>query len=180
MVGNSTECLVRVALLWVLVGAMAAPARAGPIPQPLLQAVRARAAVAYRGEQIVVAWESAARTQASLVRIEHDPPAWTRLDYVPLGPSRRWTVIRSGTVELRFDPLQLTGTTGRAGVDEDDFEAARLPWLLQNYRVVTAQDALLGRKATRLELAPVAHDRPTHRLTVDDETGVVLRSERAG
>jgi len=172
--------LIRAVALWGLVAALATPARAAPAPAPLLQVVRAQAAVAYRGEQIVVAWNGATRADASLVRIEHDPPAWTRLDYVPLGPSRRWTVIRSGTVEIRFDPLQLTGTTGRAGVDEDDFEAARLPWLLQNYRVITAQDALLGRKATRLELAPVAHDRPTHRLTVDDETGVVLRSERAG
>src|SRR5207247_1665784 len=68
----------------------------------------------------------------------------------------------------------------RRGAGDRCPRAARLPWLLQNYRVITAQDALLGRKATRLELAPVAHDRPTHRLTVDDETGVVLRSERAG
>src|SRR2546426_1022306 len=181
MVRNSTESLVRVALLWVLVGAMAAPARAGPIPQPLLQAVRARAAVAYRGEQIVVAWEGAAKAQASLVRIEHDPPAWTRLDYVPLGPSLRWTVIRRDTVEIRFDPLRLTGTTGpRASTDEDAFETVHLPWLLENYRIATAQDALLGRKVTRVELVPAAGDRPTHRLTVDDETGVVLRSERIG
>src|SRR5439155_1079931 len=85
--------------------------------------------------------------------------------------------------QVHRTPSQGSGAVGPrrgAGVDEDDFEAARLPWLLQNYRVVTAQDALLGRKATRLELAPVAHDRPTHRVTVDDETGVVLRSARAG
>src|SRR3989454_1063747 len=181
MVRNSTESLVRVALLWVLVAAMAAPARAGPIPQPLLQAARARGAVAYRGEQIVVAWEGAARAQASLVRIEHDPPAWTRLDYVPLGPNLRWTVIRRDTVEIRFDPLRLTGTTGpHASADEDAFETAHLPWLLENYRIATTQDALLGRKVTRIELVPAAGDRPTHRLTVDDETGVVLRSERIG
>src|SRR3989454_10688453 len=181
MVHLSTESLARVVFLGVLVGAMAAPARAGPIPQPLLQAVRARAAVAYRGEQIVVAWESAARTQASLVRIEHDPPAWTRLDYVPLGPNLRWTVIRRDTVEIRFDPLRLTGTTGpHASADEDAFETAHLPWLLENYRIATTQDALLGRKVTRIELVPAAGDRPMHRLTVDDETGVVLRSERIG
>src|SRR5207245_9999596 len=96
MVRNSTESLVRVALLWVLVGAMAGPARAGPIPQPLLQAGRARAAVAYRGEQIVVAWEGAARAQASLVRIEHDPPAWTRFDYFPRRPAPRLARVRRG------------------------------------------------------------------------------------
>lgn len=181
MAHQSTESLVRVALLWGLVAAMAVPARAAPAPAPLLQAARARASVAYRGEQIVVAWDGVARAQASLVRIEHDPPAWTRLDYFPLGPDRRWTVIRRDAVEIRFDPLRLTGTTGpHAGADEDAFESAHLTWLLENYRVVTAQDALLGRKATRVELAPTAHDRPTHRLTVDDETGVVLRSERIG
>src|SRR2546430_15038826 len=107
MVRNSTESLVRVALLWVLVGAMAAPARAGPIPQPLLQAVRARAAGAYRGEQIVVGWEGAAKAQASLVRIEHDPPPWTRLDYAPLGPCLRRTVSRLDIVQIRCDPPRL-------------------------------------------------------------------------
>src|SRR2546428_14019142 len=101
MVRNSTESLVRVALLWVLVGAMAAPARAGPIPQPLLQAVRARAAGAYRGEQIVGAWESAAGTQASLVRIQHHPPAPTRVDSVPLGPNPRWTGVPTATLQTR-------------------------------------------------------------------------------
>src|SRR2546430_1427032 len=181
MVAKSTEPLIRAVALWGLVAALATPARAAPVPAPLLQVVRAQAAVAYRGEQIVVAWNGATRADASLVHIEHDPPAWTRLDYVPLGPSRRWTVIRSGTVEIRFDPLQLTGTTGpRASTDEDAFETVHLPWLLENYRIATAQDALLGRKVTRVELVPSAGDRPTHRLTVDDETGVVLRSERIG
>lgn len=179
MVANSTKPLAWAALCWGLVAVLAVPVRAAPFPAPLLQIVRARV-VAYRGEQIVVAWTGASRADASLVFIERDPPAWTRLDYFPLGATRRWTVIRSGAVEIRFDPHQMTGTTGHAGLDEDDFEAARLPWLLENYRVVTAPDTLLGRAATRLELAPVAHDRPTHRLIVDDETGVVLRSERIG
>ena len=181
MVAKSTEPLVRAVALWGLVAALATSARAAPAPAPLLQAVRARAAVAYRGEQIVVAWNAATRADASLVRIEHDPPAWTRLDYFPLGPNRRWTVIRRDTVEIRFDPLRLTGTTGPpASADEDAFETTHLPWLLENYRIATAQDAFLGRKVTRVELVPSAGDRPTHRLTVDDETGVVLRSERIG
>ncbi|HTE04074.1 MAG TPA: hypothetical protein VK739_08050, partial [bacterium] len=105
MANQVGTALIRAVALWGLVAALATPARAAPAPAPLLQVVRAQAAVAYRGEQIVVAWNGATRADASLVRIEHDPPAWTRLDYVPLGPSRRWTVIRSGTVEIRFDPL---------------------------------------------------------------------------
>src|SRR2546426_9666842 len=104
MVRNSTESLVRVALLWVLVGAMAAPARAGPIPQPLLQAVRAPAAVAYRGEQIVVAREGAAGAQASPGRIEHHPPALAPLDYVPPRPKLPRTGVRRDPVEVRFVP----------------------------------------------------------------------------
>ncbi len=181
MAHRPAESLVRVTLLVVLVAAMPAPAHAGPAPPPLLQAVRARATVAYRGEQIVVTWGGAARAQAFLVRIERDPPAWTRLDYFPLGPNLRWTVIRRDAVEIRFDPLRLTGTTGaHLSSDDDTFETVHLPWLLENYRTVTAQDALLGRKTTRVELAPATHDRPMRRIAVDDETGVVLRSERIG
>src|SRR2546426_12690591 len=104
MVRNSTESLVRVALLWVLVAAMAAPARAGPIPQPLLQAARARAAVAYRRGQIVVAWEGAARAQASLVRSEAESPARRRVDYGPLRPTPLWTGIPRATVRMPLGP----------------------------------------------------------------------------
>src|SRR5256712_14140640 len=86
MVRNSTESLVRVALLWVLVGAMAAPARPGPIPQPLLQAVRARAAVPHPPRQSPAAWEGAARAPAPLVRIRPAPPPRTPLVYIPPGP----------------------------------------------------------------------------------------------
>src|SRR5437870_11816268 len=99
MVAKSTEPLIRAVALWGLVAALATPARAAPAPAPLLQVVRAQAAVAYRREQIVVARNGATRADASLVRIEHDPPAWTRLAYVPHGPRRRRTVLRRWTVD---------------------------------------------------------------------------------
>jgi negative regulator of sigma E activity len=163
------------------IGLSVPPAYASTAPAPLVQTVRARSTVAYQGEQIVVTWEGATHTVASLVQIEHDPPDWTMLDYLALGPSRRLTVIRRPGSEIRFDPVRHTGTTA-AGLssEEDAFETAHLPWLLENYGITTAPDELLGRKATRVLLIPEISDRPSRTLVVDDATGVLLRSERVG
>ncbi len=187
MARRTEDSLVTVALLVGLAALTSAagsgprPAHAATAPTSLSQAVRARSTVAYQGEQIVVTWEGTTHAVASLVRVEYDPPDWTRLDYLALGPSRRLTLIRRAASEIRFDPVRLTGTTATGlSYDEDTFETAHLPWLLENYGITMAPDELLGRKATRIELVPTVPDRPTRRLVVDDATGVVLRSERIG
>jgi negative regulator of sigma E activity len=188
MARRAEDSLVSIALLVSLAATLTSPAAPGlqsvhaaTAPAPLSQAVRARSTVAYQGEQIVMTWEGTTHTVASLVRVEYDPPSWTRLDYMALGPSRRLTLIRRATSETRFDPVRLTGTTTMGlSYDEDTFQTAHLPWLLENYGITTSPDELLGRKATLIELVPTVPDRPTRRLVVDDATGVVLRSERIG
>ncbi|HVH31187.1 MAG TPA: hypothetical protein VNA31_05930 [bacterium] len=154
---------------------------AATAPAPLVQSVRARSTVAYQGEQIVVTWEGTTHTVASLVQVEHDPPDWTQLEYLALGPSRRFTVIRRPGSEIRFDPVRRTGTSATGlNSEEDTFESAHLPWLLENYGITTIPDELLGRRATRIVLVPEIADRPSRTLVVDDATGVLLRSERVG
>src|SRR2546422_25046 len=103
MVRNSTESLVRVALLWVLVGAMAAPARAGPIPQPLLQAGRARAAGAHPRGQIVGALGGAAPGPGPPGPVEHRPPPPARVGDFPLRPDPPPAVVPPGP---RRDPVR--------------------------------------------------------------------------
>lgn len=159
----------------------AEPAYAAQPLAPLVQTVRARSTVAYQGEQIVVTWEGTTHNVASLVQVESDPPHWTMWDYLALGPSRRLTVIRRPGSEIRFDPVRQTGTTTTwISPEEDAFESAHLPWLVENYGITMVPDELLGRKATRVRLIPEIADRPSRTLVVDDTTGVLLRSERVG
>src|SRR2546425_173538 len=132
---------------------------AATAPSPLVQSVRARSTVAYQGEQIVVTWEGTTHTVASLVQVEHDPPDWTQLDYLALGPSRRFTVIRRQGSEIRFDPVRRTGTTATGlNSEEDSFESAHLPWVVENYGITMVPDQLLGRGATRRSRLPCRRD----------------------
>ncbi len=164
----------------VLLAVLPIPARAAAAPAPLLRAARAPSEVAYAGEQMVVTWDGR-DVSASLVRVEHDPAGWTRLDYRPVGSASRWTVLRRGEEEIRFDPVQRTGTRMTSlSNDGEAFETNHLPWLLENYRITTAAADELGRQATRLEFVPVTADRPARRIVVDDATGVVMRSVRVG
>jgi hypothetical protein len=163
----------------LLLASAAAPVWA-ETPTPLMLAARASSLVAYSGEQLVVAWKGQ-DILASLVRVEHDPTGWSRLEYQPVGTASRWTVLQHDADEIRFDPVQRTGTrTTRLPTDRDAFESRHLPWLLDNYQITTAPDRTLGRQATRLNLMPVAADRPARQLVIDDATGIILRSERLG
>ncbi len=162
----------------------AAPPRAREasvgVPPALVEAARAPAHVAYTGEQVIVTWDGR-NVSASLVRIEYDPAGWSRLDYRAVGPAGRWTVWRRGADEIRFDPLRRTGSrTTRLPIDGDAMTGSHLPWLMENYRISTRPDSLLGRRATRMDFVPLAGDRPARRIDVDNATGVVLRSERLG
>jgi hypothetical protein len=117
----------------------------------------------------------------ALGTVEHDPPGWTRLDYTLLGSSRRLVVLRHGDQEIQYDPSTLTGTrTSRLESGEEDFQTSHLPWLLANYRVTVTPGELLGRRTERIAVVPTSPDRPVRRFDVDDDTGVILRSERIG
>lgn len=161
----------------ILAAVLAEPATAAPFPPPLLKAIRAPAASAYRGEIIVTTWDSAgART--TLVIVEHDAPDWSLFEYRPVGSTRRWTVVRRGVLEIQFDPATRTGTRRPRLPDDDALVGGHLPWLQANYRITTRGGVLLGRPVSFVELTPRIPDRPARRMAVDDETGVVLRSER--
>src|SRR5439155_72472 len=101
MGAKSTEPLVRAVALWGLVAALATSARAAPAPAPLLQAVRARAAVAYRGEQIVVAWNAATRADGSLGEVT----AFLKFEIMPVG-WRRGAVLPSGLHLTPREPVR--------------------------------------------------------------------------
>lgn len=156
-----------------------APARASPAA-PLIRAARAATDVAYRGEQLV-ATHLGGGVQVTLVRVEHDPQGWTRLEYRPVGTARRWVVLRRAHEVIRYDPATRRGTWSFRDPTEqldDDFATGHLPLLQDNYTVVRGTATLLGRPVDRIELRPRSGDRPTRRIDVDQATGLALRSER--
>ncbi len=163
----------------LLVAALVRPAAAAPAPPPeLLRAVQAPQRVAYRGELVVSTWDSAG-VHTTLVTVEHDPPDWSQFEYRPVGSTRRWMVLRRGSVVIQFDPAARSGTRReRQPSDEDALLSNHLPWLLANYHITASPGVVLGRAVSHLEFAPQIADRPARRMDVDGVTGVVLRSER--
>lgn len=169
--------MIRILLATVLAGAMALPASAAPA-DILARLVRSRATSAYRGEQIIATWDGS-QTQTTFVRVEYDPPGWTRLEYRPMGSSALHVVLRHDAQEIQYDPLTRRGTRRTRLPDtDDDVEMSHLSWLAANYRVNAAPAELLGRPVARIDIRPLAPDRPSRHIYVDDATGVVLRSER--
>lgn len=157
----------------------AAPVRASP-GTPLIRAARAATGVAYRGEQLV-ATHLGGGIQVTLVRVEHDPLGWTRLEYRPVGTTRRWVVLRRAHEVIRYDPATRRGTWSSrdpAEPSDDGFVTGDLPLLQDNYTVVRRTATMLGRPVDRVELRPRSGDRPTRRIDVDRTTGLALRSER--
>jgi hypothetical protein len=165
-------------LLTVAVVAAAGPARAASVPPALLRAIHAPEQVAYAGEQLVATWTGRS-VHTVLVRVEHDPDGWTRLEYRPVGLSERWVVLRRGREQVRYDPVRRTGVRTTAPPPEsDELDGGHLSWLLENYRVEVRPTTWAGRPATAIRLRPIHGDRPERRMLLDDRTGLVLRSER--
>jgi negative regulator of sigma E activity len=161
----------------ILLLAIANPGHAAASADPLSRAVQARQQVAYRGEQIVATWHGG-RSQVTMVQVEHDPPDWSRVEYHPVGSTQRLAVVRQGNVQMQYDLATLQGTRTPRLNEDDSFFTTHLQWLKENYRTTLSASEVMGRKTDRAELRPVAADRPTRRIEVDRETGVILRSER--
>lgn len=173
--------MIRVLLTGILLAALALPRAEAAAPSPLVRAVQAQAKVAYQGEQIVLTWLGST-VDVALVHVQHDPSSETRMEYMPIGSSRRLNVILRDGLEIRYDPLRGRGTRTSRPVFEDQldelFLTTHLPLLQANYRISVSSGRFLGRDVDVVVLSPIHRDRPTRRIWIDRETGVVLRSER--
>ncbi|MDR5694831.1 MAG: sigma-E factor regulatory protein RseB domain-containing protein [Armatimonadota bacterium] len=173
--------MIRVLVTGILLVMLALPQAARAAPSPLVRAVRAQAEVAYQGEQIVMTWLGST-VDVALVKIQHDPASQTRLAYTPLGSSRRLNVLFQDETEIRYDPTRQRGTrTARVAFGDqldEVFLATHLPLLQANYRISVSPGRFLGRNVEIVVLSPISRDRPTRRMAIDQETGVILRSER--
>lgn len=131
----------------------------------LARAAAAPRTLAYHGrQQVRFGWGQ--RQVTSTVRVVHEPPARTRLDYSG-AELDGVCVITDGLHTWRYDPRL-------ARVDEATATGADLPVSLAGYRVrVGPGEAVVGRATRRIELSGAKVART---LWLDTESGLLLRS----
>ncbi len=172
------------ALGWALAAsAPAPPARAqqGPGDSPLLwlqSAATAPRRTSYVGTKTVTVW--AAGVQASEVRVYHQAPDRTRLEYPAAGAQPARIVIITGRTEVEFTPAR-NEVVRRPAPEHDEEGLAReiLPRILENYDArFGGTDTVAGRPARIIDIQPKFPGRPRLRLWIDTETRLLLRLER--
>jgi peptidoglycan/xylan/chitin deacetylase (PgdA/CDA1 family)/negative regulator of sigma E activity len=183
----------RIAVLAIC--AMLAPfAPAGPAPaapplgpaadsEPirwLTEAALAPRTVSYEGTKTVTVWAQTVR--ASEVRIYHEAPDRTRLEYLAAGDQPERIVVINGARQIEFVPGRDRYVEGPAPrTDEDELIRQILPQLTANYDVHFAGgERVAGRPARIIEIQGRLPGRPRLRLWIDAQTRLILRLERYG
>lgn len=157
--------------------AVAAPARSA---QDWLElALTASQIVSFMGTKEVIVWSDHGAA-ASSVHVARLAPKGLRLDYRPTADRPRRIVIDDGRRHWQYEPRARLALLSPSTRDEAEaFLGAHLTLLRSNYTPrVVRRDQIAGRPAVLLVLTAVRGARPHLRLWVDEEHGLVLRSER--
>ncbi|HKX18486.1 MAG TPA: polysaccharide deacetylase family protein [bacterium] len=159
--------------------AFGAPGEAEPI-RWLQEAALAPRSVSYAGTKTVTVWAQTVR--ASEVRIYHQAPDHTRLEYLAAGDQPERVVVINGGRQIEFVPGRGRYLEGPAPqTDEDALIRQFLPQLAQNYEVRFAgAERVAGRPARVVDIQGRLPGRPRLRLWIDVETRLILRLERYG
>ena len=159
--------------------AFGAPGEAEPI-RWLQDAALAPRSVSYAGTKTVTVWAQTVR--ASEVRIYHQAPDHTRLEYLAAGDQPERVVVINGGRQIEFVPGRGRYVEGPAPqTDEDALIRQFLPQLAQNYEVRFAgEERVAGRPARIVDIQGRLPGRPRLRLWIDVETRLILRLERYG
>jgi peptidoglycan/xylan/chitin deacetylase (PgdA/CDA1 family)/negative regulator of sigma E activity len=136
--------------------------------------------VSYIGTKTVTLWAQTVR--ASEVRVYHEAPDRTRLEYLATGDQPARVVVISGGHQIEFVPGSGRYLEGPAlRTDEDALTRQILPQLAANYDVRFAGiERVAGRAARVVEIEGKRPGRPRLRLWIDIETRLILRLERYG
>ncbi|HLJ59576.1 MAG TPA: polysaccharide deacetylase family protein [bacterium] len=176
---------------WSLVGAALAPAaRPQPAAPPpavdaaaldwLRAAATALGRVSYRGTRTSTVW--AGRVQAVLVRVYHQAPDRTRLEYLAVGDQPARIVVIDGGAQTTY--VRATNRIIRspaARTDEEALTQQILPQIAENYTVRFAGvEQVAGRAARVIDVQSRFPGRPRLRVWVDVGTRLILRFERYG
>ncbi len=155
-------------------------AQGRPDPQALLDSSLMEPQVSYQGEMHVTHWYGD-RVRAEVVKVFFLPPGRYRREAVlPDGRVGHVSVSDGETEEFR---LAKTGKVLQGSAIKSSpklmAQEQEKELLLRNYKVVlVGGEHVAGRKAWVVELKPSLNDRPRQRLTIDEETRVILENKR--
>jgi len=146
----------------------------------LTEAAVAPRSVSYSGTKTVTVWAQTVR--ASEVRIYHQAPDRTRLEYLAAGDQPERVVVISGGQQVEFVPGRGRYVEAPAPqTDEDTLIRQILPQLAANYEVRFAgAERVAGRPARIIDIQGRRPGRPRLRLWIDVESRLILRLERYG
>ena len=164
-------------------GAPGVPPAGPDEPEPirwLTEAALAPRGVSYTGTKTVTVWAQTVR--ASEVRIYHQAPDRTRLEYLAAGDQPERVVVINAGRQIEFVPGRGRYVEGPAPqTDEDELIRQILPQLAANYEVRFAgAERVAGRPARIIDIRGRLPGRPRLRLWIDLETRLILRLERYG
>jgi peptidoglycan/xylan/chitin deacetylase (PgdA/CDA1 family)/negative regulator of sigma E activity len=143
------------------------------------EAALAPRSISYEGTKTVTIWAQVIR--ASEVRIYHQAPDRTRLEYLAAGDQPARVVVISGNRQIEFVPGRGRYMEGTAPQTDEDALTRILPQVAANYAVRFAgAERVAGRPTRIVEIEGRRPGRPRLRLWIDTETRLILRVERYG
>ncbi len=170
---------------WGLLGPTSGPvwgqAGAGGTPLAWLRsAATAPRRVNYQGTKTVTVW--AGTVQASQVRVYHQAPDQTRLEYLAAGNQPERIVVIAGRAETDFIPSTNQFVRRQApAADEEGLTRQVLPQILENYDVrFEGAETVAGRPTRIIDVRSKFPGRPHLRIWVDTQSRLILRFERYG
>jgi peptidoglycan/xylan/chitin deacetylase (PgdA/CDA1 family)/negative regulator of sigma E activity len=174
---------------WGLAGAASSPPGLPALAQQngedsplawLRSAATAPRRVSYAGTKTITVW--AGGVQASQVRVYHEAPDNTRLEYLPAGTQPERIVIISGGTAVEFTPGENEFIRRPApAVSEEGLNRNILPRIVENYDILFGgSEQVAGRPTRIVDVVGKVPGRPRLRIWIDTETRLILRFERYG
>ncbi len=170
---------------WGLFGPVSGPVwgqeGAGAAPLAWLRsAANAPRRVSYQGTKTVTVW--AGTVQASQVRVYHQAPDQTRLEYLAAGNQPERIVVITGRAETDFIPSTNQFVRRQApAADEAGLTRQVLPQILENYHIqFEGAETVAGRPTRIIDVRSKFPGRPHLRIWVDTQSRLILRFERYG
>jgi peptidoglycan/xylan/chitin deacetylase (PgdA/CDA1 family)/negative regulator of sigma E activity len=146
----------------------------------LVSAITAPQRVTYLGMKTVTVWGQGV-LRASEVRVYHQAPDRTRLEYLAAGDQPARVVVAAGREQLEYVPGGNRYIRGPAPATDEDAIAKLLPQIRINYAVRFEGTEIVASRHTRIiAIVPKFPGRPRIRIWVDTRTRLILRLERYG
>jgi peptidoglycan/xylan/chitin deacetylase (PgdA/CDA1 family)/negative regulator of sigma E activity len=146
----------------------------------LRSAATAPRRVSYAGTKTVTVW--AGGVQASQVRVYHEAPDRTRLEYLAAGTQpKRIVIIAEGTA-VEFTPGENEFIRRPApAVSEEGLDRNILARIVENYDILFGGfEQVAGRPTRIVDVVGKVPGRPRLRMWIDTATRLILRFERYG